>query len=628
MLAKRKLWIVIAVLMLSLSLLLCSCDEEIENPDNTDATTTVADNIEDTIADPGEQFMDPENVQILVGEDGKTVNFEIIRPDKDDAKAASVVAAQTIRNGINSLLGAAPKLDNDFIKPENKHDSQKLEILVGLTNYDETAEVVGECQSYGAYSLKIVNNKIVLVAYNDDAYAVASTVLVNIMRDGYDAATNTITLQASTLDRTVIKNEQLASLPLFDGGTFNTYYNAGARVSGQNCDEIIIDDATPELYDAYLKKLEDAGYKQYVTNENNGNKFATYNSDKYTVNVGYYKYQDGVRILIEPLAPAAGLKEENKYTKVTDSQITMMGLEYKGSDGSYSSNGLCMVIRLEDGRFIVVDGGFNNSDNTTKFINLLKDQSKAYTTTPTVAAWIITHAHGDHQGMIGNSSKANSIKNAGIKIESFMVNFMSDAERTKSISAYSGNWSSTEGSGYTNVWTTAQKFDSTVYKIHVGQKYYVADLEMEILYTLESYAPKITNALNTTSTIIKMTFDCGTTYLCTGDATGWGMDIAEKMFGDFMKCDIVQVCHHGYTTWGNDTAMARAYRTVNATLVLWPQGMNAFPKYTSKTYNAALFSTTNYKECYVAGSMGELTIVKLPYVYGQSEIIGPNKYNK
>ncbi len=629
MLAKKRILIVIAVLMLSLSLLLCSCDET-QDPIATDVTTTEQTPDESTTVG-NENAIDPENIQIKIEKDENdrdAVNFQVIRPDGDDSKSASVLAAQAIRDGIDNLLGVAPRLGNDFIK-NAEHDPDTLEILVGITNYDQTAEVVKESPSYGDYSIKVVGNKIVVVAYNNNGYSLAANALVNGMREGFDEATNTITLKASEINCTVNSNKQLAKLPIFEGGVFEAYYDAGERVSGERCDEIIIDDATPELYDAYLKKLEANGYKQYTTHEANKNKFATYNSADHTVTVGFYDYEDTVRIMIEPLAPAVGLKDDNKYTKVTTSQIGMLGLETTASDGSAdNSNGLCMVIRLEDGRFIVVDGGFNRSDNTTQFIKLIKNMSKEYTTTPTVAAWIVTHSHGDHQGMIGNSGKVSTIKNSGIKIESFMTNFMSEAERSKSMSALPDNWSSNEGGGYTNVWTTAKTFGSTVYKVHVGQIFYIADLELEVLYTLESFAPKVCNALNTTSLIMKMTFGGKTTYLSTGDATGNGMEIAAKMYGTYMNCDIVQVCHHGYSTWGNNSGVIKGYQATNATLVLWPQGIRAFPNYVGKDYNAVLFTQPNYKECYIAGAMGDVTLVDLPYVYGQSTITGPHKHNK
>ncbi len=582
-----------------------------------DQTTTSADT---TL--PGVEYMDPENIEIKV-EDGK-VNFKVVRPDSVSNSDIAVKSAQNIMLGINDLLGTAPKFDSDYMIPGTVRDPESLEILVGPTNYDETAQVIAECNSYNAYSIKVVNNKIVVIAYNGNGYTAASEALIELMKSGYDEATKTISLKASVLNRTVTSEGQLSALPFFDGGVFGAYYDAGERVVGESCDEIIIKEVTPELYGAYLKKLESAGYKQYVTNEAAGNKFATYNNDKYTITAGYYDYEKSARLLIEPLAPAVGLKEENKYTKITESQITMMGLAHDPGWGSgVQNNGLCIVIRLEDGRFVIIDGGFASNSNYHALVNLIKEQSSAYTTTPTIAAWMVTHDHGDHQGPL-HPSYVSYYSNEGIKIEKVLTNFMSDSELQKSVQAK--KWEHSGVREKDRVLEFVEMVGATLYRVHVGQKFYIADLEMEILYTIESYAPELTNALNTTSIVAKLTFGGKTTYLSTGDATGDAMDITQKTYGDYLKCDIVQVCHHGYTTYGNEVGMKKAYTAINASLVLWPQHMGYFPNYVGKNYNTAIFAAPNYKECYVSGDLGELTIVKLPYVVGQ--VVGPNKYIK
>ena len=148
---------------------------------------------------------------------------------------------------------------------------------------------------------------------------------------------------------------------------------------------------------------------------------------------------------------------------------------------------------------------------------------------------------------------------------------------------------------------------------------------MEVLYTIDSYAPKICNAFNTTSLIIKMTFGDSTTFLMTGDATGAGFQIAASMYGTYLKCDILQVAHHGYTTWGNDSGTISAYRYVAPSTLLWPQGSSAFPNYKNKAYNVVLFSpetsggtNKNFKECLVAGLEGESVVVPIPYTAGNA----------
>ena len=104
-----------------------------------------------------------------------------------------------------------------------------------------------------------------------------------------------------------------------------------------------------------------------------------------------------------------------------------------------------------------------------------------------------------------------------------------------------------------------------MYKIHVGQKFYFSNCEMEVLYTLESLAPDVATCYNESSNIIKMTFGGKTTYLSTGDATGKAMNVISKTFGSHIQCDIIQVCHHGYSTFGYESEMIAAYKkTISA----------------------------------------------------------------
>ncbi|MBO7275850.1 MAG: MBL fold metallo-hydrolase, partial [Clostridia bacterium] len=254
---------------------------------------------------------------------------------------------------------------------------------------------------------------------------------------------------------------------------------------------VIVNDTDINEFGQYMTKLESAGWTQYTTNTFGENKFVTYTTDKYTVNAGYYDYENAARIIIEPLAKPVGLEADNKYEKVTTSQITMLGVEYISSSTKEPvSNGLSMLIRLEDGRFVVVDGAFSSnagSKSADLLINELKEQSKEYLKAGekiTIAAWIITHAHGDHYGMINKHYS----KFASMKVEKFFVNFLSETERMRAInsSTYGKNWEVTEGGTWTQLITAAKALKADVQYVHVGQVFYVADLRMDILYTIES----------------------------------------------------------------------------------------------------------------------------------------------
>lgn len=619
-----KVWTRLSAMLIVLVMILAlfaSCTQPVNPPDSTSDTTTSDAPGSDTPADSG-TTADPENPEelILKKDADNKLNFKIVRPSGVDAGSTTVKAAQHIANMLKEKFGVLPSLSDDWVQPGTEHDPLTIEILVGATNYNET-KAAYNATPYGNYSVKAVGNKLVVASYSDSYMFDAANALINVIVAGFNAETGESVIKTADVNISKTSHNQLSALPVYEGGTFYAYYNAGERLEGMNCDEIIVKNTSAEEFEAYKKKAVAEGYTLYTENKIADNYFATFTNSAYTINAGFYKYDDTVRLLIEPLAPSVGLESDNKYTKVTTSQITMLGLEYKKSDGSYASNGQSFLIRLADGRFIVVDGGFGTASGINNFVNTLKNQAKDYTDTPTIAAWIITHGHSDHVGMIKQYS---TIKSRGIKVERIIANFMSQTERERSVSLNGSSgwesWSTGSGKADSSIRAAATTFGAELHKAHVGQIYYLADAKIEVLYTLESFAPKACNAFNTTSIVMKMTFDGKTTYLSTGDATGNAMQTMARHFGDYIHCDIVQTCHHGYTTWGNDSGMVEAYNKVNATLVLWPQGTHVINNYLGKGYNKVLFSLSNYKEYYHAGVDGDYVIVELPYVYGQSKI--------
>ena len=599
MLNRKNLSCLLVLLMLLA--LLCSCGNGA-----VEATTTATS--ADTTVESTTAAVPQVPAQITIVDNGSAV-FKLIRDEDAASSGAEVAQARVIMNQVKDSTGATMGLGTDWVKRGNELDSTTYEILVGMTAYPETMEVVNSL-GYGDWALRLVGNKIVVFGFDSASLSKATTKLVTLLKQGVSEDGKSIVLNTADLNVTDTQSQQLNALPGYEGGVFYSYYAAGG-----NCDEIIINETDLDQYNAYLKKLDASGFTCYTTHEIAGNHFATYTNEKYTVTAGYYAYEDAARLLIEPLAPAVGLKEDNVYTPITTSQITLLGVEYTKSDGSFASNGLSVLIRLTDGRFVIVDGAFNTGATAKLLADALKEQSKEYakkTSDITIAAWIVTHAHGDHYGaLLGQTSYFK-----GMTVERILVNFLSETERQKAISAYSGNWSATEGQDYRNLPVAAKALGAEVHQIHVGQVYYFADLEMEVLYTIESFAPNTCNALNTSSTVTRMKFGGKTTYMSTGDATGYGMEICADMYGDYIQSDIVQVCHHGYTTWGDDAGMIEAYKTINAATVLWPQGLHAFPNYKDKSYDKVLFDVPNYKEVYVSGYQGDQIIVPLPYTVG------------
>ena len=582
-----------------------------------DSTTEPAP--ETTEPDLGVETPDAYTIEVS----GYALNVEVSRPQKSESGSIDVAAAQKVALSLSDKLGTMPTLTSDWAKVE---DSSKFEIIVGVTDHPEVDSVLGDI-SYGEYMVKAVGNKIIVIAYSEEGYSAAISHLLGVFNDGLNRGAKTITVDTDKLEKIGIADQQLANLPYYDGGRYLATYDAGRVTATADCDEVIIKSTTVSEYDAYLKTLEAEGYAKYTDNNIGENKFATYTNSKYTLNVGYYAYEKAARLLIEPRGDLPELESENTTTKKTTSQITMIGVAT-----SEAQNGLSTLIRLEDGRFIVIDGANNDSTVRDTFINTIKSQAKDYTQKPIVAAWIITHSHGDHSGLL--YGKYNDIKNAGISIEKIILNEISEkeAKRSYTYSLTAGKpgtyqFGETEGGQSKRIIeTVAPTFGAELYKAHVGQTFFMSNLRMDVLYSLEAYAPTVCNSFNTTSIVIKMTFTDSatgkvTTFLSTGDATGFGMEVAKDIFGEYMQCDILSINHHGYTTWGGDAQMKSAFKTVAPVLLLWPVGDKDYNSLQTRDYNAILYTLSSYKESYNSGDRGRSVIVPLPYVVGNVQNI-------
>ncbi len=594
-------------------------DSTTDNSGDTD-TTTVPGTTEGPLGyvpEPG--FETPDTITIKL--EGGKANYKIIRPEDSTSASADVKKSGDISAVFADYIGKSLDLGTDSAR---KNDSSTLEILIGVTDYDETAAVFDEIK-YGEYIVKAVGNKIVIMGYTPDAIERAADEFIALCRSKRDRATKTVTFTAEEFYCKGSTNAGLNTLPVLGGETRAVYYDAGIRTTGSSCDMMVINESNVNLYTEYLSKMEAAGFEQYVSTEMGKNKFATYTKDRYVVTLGYFPNDKTIRVTLEIGAPLTGLESENQYTKVTTSQISMLGQELRGED-SGSQNGLSELIRLEDGRFIVIDGGHKGTQWKDAFIAEIKRQAaECGNDKPVIAAWILTHPHSDHDALF--YAHAEEMKNKGITVERVLMNpITSQAELDRLYALGSNSESISHKSSIDKCLTTASKIGATVHKVHVGQVFHLANAKIEVLYTHESRYPINMPNENDTSLVMKMTFTDSatgkeTTFLSTGDATGNAFDNIYNNFSSYISCDILSLAHHGGETGGNERNTKNAYLSVAPTLALWPIGVRegigrAHRNENKKIVNDVLFAEECLKEIYIAGYVGDTTIIPLPYVEG------------
>ncbi len=608
-----KLLALILALILALSALFVGCTPT----DDPDATLDPSASSDGSSVPLGTDTI-PEGPTEYTILSGGVSNFKIIRPADLDTTDSSVKAAVEIRRIINNTTSVSLELGDDWLKAGEEYDSESFEILVGATAYPETAEIMNSI-GYGEYAIKAVGNKIVIFSYTNTGYTKAINDFQTALRLGTTEAedgTKTIKISSESLDIINIAEPMTATLPIYEDGKFSSVTNMG-----DGCYGIIIEKTTPEAYNAYLELLAEDGYKTHTTNTIVGSYFATLYTDEYTINAGYYNNYNEVRIIIEPFEDDTLPPLKSDTAPITTSQITMLGVEGIYS-GEYQQNGLCLIYRLSDGRFVIIDGGHSGNSGiyAANIIKALREQSAEYAKTDkdiTIAAWIITHPHTDHQGTLVKEYKQFT----KFTIECFMCNFWGESDFNTAQNKTSG-FATGSFDAYNKPSQIAKEMGVDYVVPHVGQVFWFGDTAFEFLYTIESYLPQVATGFNTCSLVFRtITTDASgkeTTVMVTGDATGHALAICNAMYKTDLISDIVQVSHHGGGTGGANSSTQSFYSLVKPSVILWPVGANYFPNVEKNTYNHALLEgqNPNFAELYISGWQGNAVTLPLPYTIG------------
>jgi hypothetical protein len=109
--------------------------------------------------------------------------------------------------------------------------------------------------------------------------------------------------------------------------------------------------------------------------------------------------------------------------------------------------------------------------------------------------------------------------------------------------------------------------------------------------------------------------------MVTGDGTGYTMQIIADTFKEELKCDVVQLAHHGSITSGNSDGTQKAYEYMNPSVLFWPVGQKHYSTVKEYTYNHVLHDSRNpnFAELYIAGWQGNSVTISLPYSLGTAQ---------
>lgn len=207
---------------------------------------------------------------------------------------------------------------------------------------------------------------------------------------------------------------------------------------------------------------------------------------------------------------------------------------------------LSVVIETKKGNLIVVDGG--READAEYLLSILKEKGGH------VSAWLVTHPHDDHVGALNYILKR---PDNGLTIDHIYYSF-------GEMSWYQEHAPNDMGMIYELMVNTFPKLPPDMLKSDITKGYEIQVDEVKITVMNQAYICN-TDIVNNSSVVYKAEMN-GKTAIFLGDLAAEGGDrLLADYSADELKCDIVQVAHHGQN--GVNEAV---YQAMRPEICLWP----------------------------------------------------------
>lgn len=357
-----------------------------------------------------------------------------------------------------------------------------------------------------------------------------------------DAAAPSVTLPSFTEDTNCQSYES--------HGNSKVYYYTGLKKSN---------------YDTYITTLKNEGYTEVKTYNADSCYYSLLDNGTNTVFVSFLRSalsflaQGRMRVFVQ----ASGTAYHTQSTATESSVCTPMLWQLDVDNTSGDNGGMSYVIRLTDGTFAIIDGGYNTNAEGDNLYSILKNNN-VLGGKPIISAWFITHLHIDHYGAFFNFT--NRYIN-DVTVKGFYYNFPS---------ATVGDLS---GTNATSVESSMKKWSGAVRysKIHSGMVMGFAGATVEVLATHEDVKQSYYDSFslkandfegdgNNTSTVLRFNIK-GQKIMFLADAEfGVSYALTGTYTKSYLKSDIMQMAHHGF----NDGVKSALIESVDPDVILWP----------------------------------------------------------
>lgn len=219
-------------------------------------------------------------------------------------------------------------------------------------------------------------------------------------------------------------------------------------------------------------------------------------------------------------------------------------------DGSpWPAAGMGYVFVTENRHLIVVDGG--HGADAEPYLDLLTEVAGE---TPVVDLWMVTHPHGDHYGALREIAAREDLRGR-VSVKELWWYFPPEFRDGKGKAPCEG--------ANRHLREVCSALGAVEHTPRMGETATVDGLTLEMLF-VPTDCGEIHNP-NSLSLIFAVKSSVKTT-LITGDAFADTLGYCAERYGEALKCDILQLPHHGLC----DTGLPAFYRLAGAETLLIP----------------------------------------------------------
>lgn len=301
-------------------------------------------------------------------------------------------------------------------------------------------------------------------------------------------------------------------------------------------------------FSEWLDSLIADGFEKLQYTNLNGNLYACLQGDV-TVNAFYTPCDGMLRVAANENKPLPCF-EKQSCDRETDTVFYAFE-----NDQTLIDCGMCLLVQCPDYSFFVVDSGhymqFNDNDRIYKFMRDRTPEGQNVV----VNGWLLTHAHSDHISKFMDFLRYNR---NDVIIEGIYSNLIPDTNENSRF------WSTEEVLLSRKLFRMLESTDIPTFKIHTGQRFYIRNLCFDVLGTHEDIYPQTMKDYNDSSCMVMLTAEDSRIFI-PGDASNLASLELTKRYGKTLKCDIVQIAHHGH-----NGLYKEAYELLDADIAVFP----------------------------------------------------------